>query len=161
VVVGFPLQLSTHFTYANPGAIVRFMAVCLRERLEKLVILRPTTYGTRREGWSLRLLGERNDCLKHLHLRYIDVRDVAVLGRCSALEQVLFEDCTLDVRDVTAFAEMPALKELSLSWLPATRFVLASPVQVAPQSESRLVSIRGQRQRRGACPDRLTDVTVS
>jgi hypothetical protein len=27
-------QLSTHFTYANPGAIVRFMAVCLRERLE-------------------------------------------------------------------------------------------------------------------------------
>jgi hypothetical protein len=49
-------------------------------------------------------LGERNDCLKHLHLRYIDVRDVAVLGRFSALEQVLFEDCTLDVR------ERPSLK---------------------------------------------------
>jgi hypothetical protein len=114
VVVVLSLQLSTHFTHVNPGAIVRFMVVCLRERLEKLVIARPT-YSTRREGWSLRLLGERNDCLKHLRLRYIDVRDVAVLGRCSALEQVLFEDCTLDVRDVTAFAQMPSLTELSLT----------------------------------------------
>jgi hypothetical protein len=86
-----PLQLSTHFTYANPGAIVRFMAACLQERLERLVISPPPTYGIRREGWSLRLLGDRNDCLKHLHLCYIDVRDVAVLGRFSALEEVLFE----------------------------------------------------------------------
>jgi hypothetical protein len=115
----YPVQLSTHFTCANPGAIVRFMAVCLRERLERLVIARPT-YSTRREGWSLRLLGERNDCLKHLHLRYIDVRDVAVLGRCSALEQVHFEDCTLDVLDVTAFAQMPSLTNLSLSFCQTT-----------------------------------------
>jgi hypothetical protein len=109
------LQLSTHFTYANSGAIVRFVAVCLRERLERLVILRSRTFGTRRERWSLRLLGERNDCLKHLYLCYIDVRDVAVLGRFSALEEVRFEDCTFDVLDVAAFVEMPALKELSLS----------------------------------------------
>jgi hypothetical protein len=112
----YPLRLSTHFTYANPGALARFMAVCLRERLERLVILwNPTTYGIRREGWSLRLLGERSDCLKHLVFRYVNVRDVAVLGRFSALEQVCFEDCTLDVLDVTAFAQMPSLTNLSLS----------------------------------------------
>jgi Leucine-rich repeat (LRR) protein len=105
-----PQQLFAHFTDVNPGAIARFMVVCLRERLEKLVI-----YSTRRDRWSLRLLGERNACLKHLRLHCIDVRDVAVLGRCSALEEVLFDDCTLDVRDVTAFVEMPALKELSLT----------------------------------------------
>jgi hypothetical protein len=105
----------TRFTDANPGAIVRFMVVCLRERLERLVILRSRTYGTLRERWSLRLLCERNDCMKHLHLRYIDVRDVVVLGRCSTLEQVLFENCMLDVQGVMVFAEMPALKELSLS----------------------------------------------
>jgi hypothetical protein len=122
----FPVQLSTHFIYTDPGAIVRFMEVCLRERLEKLVILRPSrvkfnrTYGlpqcsAHRERWSLRLLGDRNDCLKHLHLRNIDVRDVVVLGRFSALKQVLFEACTLDVVDVMVFAEMPSLKELSLN----------------------------------------------
>jgi hypothetical protein len=110
-----PLQLSTHFTHANPGAIVHFMAVCLREHLEELVILRPTTYSTRREGWSLRLLGERNDCLKRLHFHNIDVRGVAVLGRFSAIELVDFEACTLDVVDLIIFAEMPALKELSLN----------------------------------------------
>jgi Leucine-rich repeat (LRR) protein len=106
--------LSTHFTDAKPGAIVRFMATCLRERLERLVISRPPTWSIRRERWSLLLLCERNDCLKRLHFRYIDVRDVAVLGRFSAIEQVHFEDCTLDVIDVTAFAEMPALTQLSL-----------------------------------------------
>jgi hypothetical protein len=111
----FPVQLSTHVIYANPGAIVRFMAACLQERLERLVISPPRTYGIRRGRWSLRLLGDRNDCLKYLYLCYIDVRDVAVLGRFSALEQVRFEDCTFDVVDVRAFAEMPALKELSLS----------------------------------------------
>jgi hypothetical protein len=108
---GSPSELSTHFTHIDLRAIVRFTAVCLRERLEKLIICRPGKIG----GLSLRLLGERNDCLKHLRLRFIAVRDVPVLGRFSALERLLFEDCTLDVRDVTAFAEMPALKELRLS----------------------------------------------
>jgi Leucine-rich repeat (LRR) protein len=113
--VRLPKRLSTHFPYADSEAIVRFMAVCLRERLETLVITRPPAYNTRREGWSLRLLCERNDCLKHLHLRYIDVRDVAVLGRCSALELLHFEDCTLDVHDVRIFVEMHSLKRLGLS----------------------------------------------
>jgi hypothetical protein len=107
---GCPQQLSTHFTYANPGAIVRFTAVCLRERLDRLVITRPARY----ERWSLRLLGERNDCLKHLHFRNIDVCDVALLGRFSALKQVLFEDCALEGFDTMVFAETPSLEELSL-----------------------------------------------
>jgi hypothetical protein len=111
-----PLQLSTHFTYAKPGAIVRFMAVCLRERLEELVIVRLPTYRpTRREEWSLKLLGEHNDCLKRIHLRYTEVQDVAVLGRFSALEQVRVETCTFNVFDATIFPKMPALKELSLT----------------------------------------------
>jgi hypothetical protein len=111
-----PQQLSTHFTDVKPGAIVGFTAVCLRERLEKLVILRLMIYGTRRERWSLRPLGERNACLKRLHFRYVDVRDVAVLARLSALEQIRFEACTFDVLDLMVFAEMPALKELSLTF---------------------------------------------
>jgi hypothetical protein len=130
--VCLPQHLSTRFTYTDPGAIVSFMAVCLRERLEKLIITRPVTYSTHREGWSLRLLGERSDCLTHLHFRYIDVRDVAVLGRFSALEEVLFDDCTLDRFDTMVFAEMPALKELSLSDCQPLDAHWCSSVQVAP-----------------------------
>jgi hypothetical protein len=110
-----PQHLSTRFPYADPEVIARFMAVCLRERLEKLIITRPTTHNIRLERWSLRLLGERNDCLKYLHLRHIDVRDVAVLSRFSALERLHFEECTFDVIDVRVLAEMHSLKELSLS----------------------------------------------
>jgi hypothetical protein len=108
--------LPTHFKDVDLGAVLRLIVVCLRERLERLVVFRGSQgYRVARGRWPVWLLGERNEVLKYLQLHHISVCDAAFLGNFSALEQVLFEGCTLDVRDVTAFAEMPSLTNLSLS----------------------------------------------
>jgi hypothetical protein len=109
--------IKEHFKNVKMGAVLRLMTVCLRRQLEKLIVIWSGTQAHRsvREEWSVRLLGERNDRLKQLQLFCIDVCDVGALGCFSALERIDFYDCTLDVGDVTAFAEMPSLTQLSLS----------------------------------------------
>jgi hypothetical protein len=112
--------VNEHFKNVKIGAVLRLMTVCLRRQLEELVIWRATqrVYCSAQEEWeewSIRLLGERNDCLKQLELCCIDVCDDDVLGCFSALERISFDDCKLDFGDVTAFAEMPSLTQLSLS----------------------------------------------
>jgi hypothetical protein len=110
--------VNEHFKNVKIGAVLRLMTVCLQRQLEKLIVtwtwIQALSDGSARDKWSVRLLGKRNDCLKQLQLFGIDVCDVGVLGCFSALEQISFYDCTLDVGHVTAFAEMPSLTELSL-----------------------------------------------
>jgi hypothetical protein len=108
--------VNKHFKKVKIRAVLRLMTVCLRRQLEKLTIIWcAQAHRSAREEWSVRLLGERNDRLKQLQLSCIDVCDVGALGCFSALEQLSFCDCKLDVGDVTAFAEMPALTQLGLS----------------------------------------------
>jgi hypothetical protein len=109
--------VNEHFKNVKIGPVLRLMTVCLQRQLEKLIVTWSwiQAQGSARDKWSVRLLGERNDCLKQLQLFRIDVCDVCVLRCFSALEQINFYDCTLDVDHVTAFAVMPSLTQLSLS----------------------------------------------
>jgi hypothetical protein len=108
--------VNKHFKNVKIGAVLRLMAMCLQRHLETLIVTWFATQAHRsvREEWSVRLLGERNDRLKVLELCCIDVCHVGALGCFSALEQIDLYDCKLDVGDVTAFAEMPSLTQLSL-----------------------------------------------
>jgi hypothetical protein len=155
--------VNQHFENVKIGAVLRLMTVCLQRQLEKLIVTWSWIQAHRsvREEWSVRLLGERNDCLKQLQLFCIDVCDVGALGCFSALEQIDFYDCNLTLATLRPsrkclHSRNSASAPISRSWI-YPRFTDASRFAASLWTRA----ICGQQQHPDLCPDPRADVPVS